>query len=163
MKEKKQIVEAILFTKGEPISENKIAEVLNISEKEVSNLMNEMILEKENSGLEIVKVGNKYQMCSKKEPLEHIIPLFDKRPNPKLSKQAMEVLSIIAYNQNVTRSQIENIRGVSSDTIISRLMDYGLVDYGTKHETIGRPMGYITTDKFLLTFGIENLDNLTKI
>ena len=75
------------------------------------------------------------QFVAKKEALEYINKIFDKRTNPKLTKATMEVLSIIAYNEDITRAEIENIRGVSSDAIIYKLIEYGLVKESGKKET----------------------------
>ena len=94
---------------------------------------------------------------------EIILSVFDKRQNPKLSNQAMEVLSIIAYNSDVTRAQIEMIRGVACDGIVNKLLEYGLITESGRKETLGRPMGYKVTDKFMITFGIKDLRELPKL
>lgn len=159
---KKSIIETILFISGEGVSLDQISQAISESKEDTKKILDEMIEESktDNKTFEIAKVKSGYIMTTKKDQTDVASVLFDKRQNPKLSNQAMEVLSIIAYNQDVTRAQIETIRGVTSDGIVHKLLEFGLIAESGRKETIGRPMGYRTTDKFLLTFGIENLKEL---
>ena len=102
--------------------------------KKIEKLIKEKYSD-ENSGIELVVTDGLVQFVAKKEALEYINKIFDKRTNPKLTKATMEVLSIIAYNEDITRAEIENIRGVSSDAIIYKLIEYGLVKESGKKET----------------------------
>ena len=159
-------IEAIIFFSGEPIAIELLAETLEVKNEEIVENIERLIEEKysdENTGIELIITDGMVQFVAKKEAMEYINKIFDKRTNPKLTKAAMEVLSIIAYNKDITRAEIENIRGVSSDAIIYKLIEYGLIKESGKREMIGRPMGYRTTEKFLLTFGIQSLEELPKL
>lgn len=159
-KDRKTIMN-ILFAKGEPVNIDEIAEVLKKDKAEVEEIIQIMI--KEEKTFEIVKLGKSYQLVNDREEVLNIMQLFDKRPNPRLTNAALEVLSIIAYNPKTTRAQIEEIRGVASDSVVSRLLDYGLIKESGKLSLPGAPMTYTTTDKFLLTFGLDSIKELPKL
>ena len=125
-------LEAIIFFSGEPIAIELLAETLESTKEEI---VENIEYSDENSGIELVVTDGLVQFVAKKEALEYINKIFDKRTNPKLTKATMEVLSIIAYNEDITRAEIENIRGVSSDAIIYKLIEYGLVKESGKKET----------------------------
>lgn len=116
-----------------------------------------------NRGIEIIKVNDGYQMCTKKEYYEYIYPILDKRTKPNLSNAALETLSIIAYNPGITRAEIESIRGVSSDATIYKLLEYNLIEDAGKLDAPGRPTTYKTTANFLKMFGYSNLDQLPEL
>ena len=116
-----------------------------------------------NSGLEIIKVDDSYQMCTKKEYYENIYPLFDNRSKPNISNAALETLSIIAYNPKITRSEIEAIRGVSADGTIYKLLEYNLIEEAGKLDLPGKPMSYKTTNEFLRMFGYTSLEDLPEL
>lgn len=164
-KESKSIIEAMLFVAGREIKIDEIKRILDISEKEIDEIINCLKIEYENrnSGLEIIKVEDSYQMCAKKEMYEWIYPLFDNRTKPSLSAAAMETLSIIAYNPNITRAEIEQIRGVASDSSIYKLLEYNLIEEGPRLDMPGRPRAYKTSSKFLKTFGLSSLDELPEL
>lgn len=159
-KDRKTIMN-ILFAKGEPVNIDEIAEVLKKDKAEVEEIIQIMI--KEEKTFEIVKLGKSYQLVNDRKEVLNIMQLFDKRPNPRLTNAALEVLSIIAYNPKTTRAQIEEIRGVASDSVVSRLLDYGLIKESGKLSLPGAPMTYTTTDKFLLTFGLDSIKELPKL
>ena len=159
-KDRKTIMN-ILFVKGEPVNIDEIAEVLKKDKAEVEEIIQIMI--KEEKTFEIVKLGKSYQLVNDRKEVLNIMQLFDKRPNPRLTNAALEVLSIIAYNPKTTRAQIEEIRGVASDSVVSRLLDYGLIKESGKLSLPGAPMTYTTTDKFLLTFGLDSIKELPKL
>ncbi len=159
-KDRKTIMN-ILFAKGEPVNIDEIAEVLKKDKAEVEEIIQIMI--KEEKTFEIVKLEKSYQLVNDREEVLNIMQLFDKRPNPRLTNAALEVLSIIAYNPKTTRAQIEEIRGVASDSVVSRLLDYGLIKESGKLSLPGAPMTYTTTDKFLLTFGLDSIKELPKL
>lgn len=163
--ENKNIIEAMLFVAGREIKTKEIASILDISEKEVEDIINCLREEYENrkSSLEIIKVESSYQMCAKKEMYEWIYPLFDNRSKPSLSSASMETLAIIAYNSNITRAQIEQIRGVACDSSIYKLLEYGLIEEGAKLDLPGKPRTYKTTTKFLKMFGISSLEELPEL
>ena len=119
--------------------------------------------EKQNRGIEIIKVEDAYQLCTKKEYYEYIYPIVDKRNKPNLSQAALETLAIIAYNPKITRAEIETIRGVSSDATIYKLLEHNLIEEAGKLDAPGRPTTYKTTDEFLRLFGYEDLNMLPEL
>ena len=110
----KPIIEAILFAAGNPVEISDIAMILEWNPEDVQKVLEEMRIElsEGNRGIEIIKVNNAYQLCTKKEYYDYIYPLLDKRGKPNLSNAALETLSIIAYNPKITRAEIEKLRGV---------------------------------------------------
>ena len=114
-------------------------------------------------GIEIIRIENSYQLCTKKEYYEYISQLFDNRTKPSLSNAAMETLSIVAYNPRITRAEIEQLRGVSSDATIYKLLEYNLVEDSGKSDAPGRPMTYKTTNEFLRLFGVSSLEELPEL
>ena len=159
----KAIIEAMLFSSGREIEEKEFLSLLELSKEEFSNIINELQKDYENRGMDLIKVDNKYQLCTKKEYAEYIYPLFDNRAKPSLSNPAVETLSIIAYNPKITRTQIENIRGVNSDGTIYKLLEYDLIEEAGRLDAPGRPMTYKTTINFLKTFGLESLSDLPEL
>lgn len=161
----KAIIEAMLFACGRPVEKKEIMANLELSEEDVELIIQSMKLdfENQNRGIEIIKVDNSYQLCTKKEYYEYIYPLLDTRAKPSLSNAAMETLSIIAYNPRITRAEIESIRGVNSDGTIYKLLEYNLIEEAGKLDLPGRPTTYKTTDEFLKMFGISSLDELPEL
>lgn len=161
----KAIIEAILFSIGRAVKVKELMYSLELSEDEIINIIEGMKLEyeKEKRGIEIIKIDDSYQMCTKKEYYEYIYPIVDKRNKPNLSQAALETLAIIAYNPKVTRAEIEAIRGVNSDATIYKLLEYGLIEDAGKLDAPGRPTTYKTTDEFLKMFGYENLSALPEL
>ena len=140
----KEKIEAIIFFSGEPIAIELLAETLEIKKEEIIENIERLIEEKysdDNSGIELIITDKMVQFVAKREAMEYINKIFDKRTNPKLTKAAMEVLSIIAYNEDITRAEIENIRGVSSEAIIYKLIEYGLIKESGKRETLRKTNG----------------------
>ena len=117
----------------------------------------------QNRGIEIIKIDNGYQLCSKKEYYDYIYPIIDKRNKPRLSNAALETLSIIAYNPKITRAEIEAIRGVNSDGAIYKLLEFGLVESAGKLDAPGKPTAYKTTNEFLRMFGYSSLEDLPEL
>lgn len=159
------IVEAMLFASGNVITNKDIMTILEIGDDEIQNIIGTLKerYNKNNSGLELIKVEEGYQLCTKKELYEYIYPLFDNRTKPTLSSSALETLSIIAYNPKITRAQIEAVRGVSSDGAIYKLQEFNLIEKTGKLDAPGRPGVYEVTGNFLKMFGISNLDELPEL
>lgn len=159
------IIEAILFCAGRVVKIKELQLATEINEKDIIELINDMNREYKDisRGIEIVKVDDGYQMCTKKEYYEYIYPVIDKRNKPKLSQAALEALAIIAYNPRITRAEIEAIRGVSSDAVIYKLLEYNLIEEAGKIDILGKPMSYKTTDDFLKMFGYSNLEELPEL
>ena len=151
----KGIIEAMLFSAGRPVKIEELILNLEINKEEIEKIIKEMQkdYEKEERGIELIKIENSYQLCTKKEYYENIYPIIDNRSKPKLSNAALETLSIIAYNPRVTRPEIEAIRGVSADASMYKLLEYNLIEEAGKSDLPGKPMTYKTTQEFLKMFG----------
>lgn len=165
MEEAKKIVEAILFAAGREVSVKEISIILEKSPEEVVNLMENLKSEyEENSrGIEIIKLNDSYQMCTRKKYYDIIEPIFNKKIKPNLSNAALEIISIIAYNPNITRAEIETIRGVNCDGTIYKLLEYNLIEESGKLDAPGKPTTYVTSNKFLKMFGLSSLDELPEL
>ena len=161
----KYIIESILFAEGRAIKITEFMSVLELGKDEIMPIMENLINEykAKERGIEIIKINDGFQMCTKKENYEYLYQIFDKRSKPNLSNAALETLSIIAYNPKITRAEIENIRGVNSDGTIYKLMEYGLIESAGKLDLPGRPTAYRTTDNFLKTFGFTSLEELPEL
>ena len=165
MKDEKleQIIEAMLFSAGRVITEKELMVALEISRDKIHETINNMQRKYEDRGIQIMKVEDGYQLCSKPEFYEYIYPIIDNRTKPNLSNAAIETLAIIAYNQRATRPEIDAIRGVSSDATIYKLLEYGLIEDAGKADLPGRPTTYKTTPEFLKMFGYSDLSKLPKL
>ena len=158
----KGVIEAILFAAGREVKITELMSALEASSEEVITLVESMKedYKNENRGLQIVNVGEAYQLCTKQEYYEYLYTIFDKRNKPNLSQAAIETLAIIAYNPKITRAEIEAIRGVNSDGTIYKLLDYNLIEETGKLDAPGRPGTYGVTSEFLRIFGFNNLNEL---
>ena len=165
LKKNKQIIESIMFAVGREIQPKELAIVLELTPNEVEEIIENMKIEYETQerGIQIIKVNDGYQMCSIKENYDYIYPIIDKRNKPNLSQAALETLSIIAYNPNITRAEIETIRGVNSDGTIYKLLDHNLIEEAGRIDAPGRPMAYKTSKEFLKLFGYNSLDDLPEL
>ena len=159
------IIESILFAAGRMVSIEEIELALEVSKVDLEKILEKMQEEykEEKRGIELIKLNNGYQLCSKKENYEYIYQIIDKRNKPKLSNAALETLSIIAYNPKISRAEIEAIRGVSVDATIYKLLEYGLIEEAGKLDLPGKPMSYKTSDEFLRVFGYSSLDELPEL
>lgn len=158
----KGVIEAILFAAGREVKITELMSALEESSEEIITLVESMKedYKNENRGLQIVNVGEAYQLCTKQEYYEYVYTIFDKRNRPNLSQAAIETLAIIAYNPKITRAEIEAIRGVNSDGTIYKLLDYNLIEETGKLDAPGRPGTYGVTSEFLRIFGFDNLNEL---
>ena len=165
IKETKAKIEAILFAAGRSVSKNEIMLALEISSEEIDEIISSMQndYKEENRGIELIKIDNSYELCTKREMYEFIYPVLDKRNKPNLSTAALETLSIIAYNPQITRAEIEAIRGVSADACVYKLLEYGLIEEAGKIDLPGKPMSYKTTKEFLKMFGYSSLEELPEL
>lgn len=161
----KGIIESILYAAGREVSIKEFMAVLEAESKDIIETVNEMKeeYEKENRGIQIINVDGAYQLCTKKENYDYICQVFDKRAKLQLSQAVMETLSIIAYNPRITRAEIEAIRGVGSDGIIYKLLDYNLIEETGKLDAPGRPGTFSTTKEFLKMFGLSSLKDLPEL
>ena len=159
------IIESILFVAGRVVSIKEIELALEIPKNDLEMILKKMQEEYliQNRGIEIIKINDGYQLCSKKENYEYIYQIIDSRNKPKLSNAALETLSIIAYNPKISRAEIEAIRGVNVDATIYKLLEYGLIEEAGKLDLPGKPMSYKTTEDFLRLFGYGSLDELPEL
>ena len=159
------IIESMLFAAGREVSVKEIMNILELGREDIDKIIMNIKTEYEerNSGIEIIKVDDSYQMCTKKECYEYIYPLFDNRAKPNISNAALETLSIIAYNPKITRSEIEAIRGVNADGTVYKLLEYDLIEEAGKLDAPGKPTTYKVTNKFMKMFGITSLDELPEL
>lgn len=159
----KKIIEAICFSAGRVVTIEELILILEISKEELDTIISSMQEDYQSRGIELIKVENGYQLCSKKEYYDYIYPILDKRAKPRLSGASLEVLSIIAYNPRIIRAEIESIRGVNSDASIYKLLEYGLIEEAGKIDAPGKPMSYKTTEEFLKMFGYSSLKELPEL
>lgn len=161
----KAIIESILFAAGRAVTKKEFILSLEISEENLEKIISNMQKEYEqsNRGIELIKVNDSYQLCSKKELYEYIYPVLDKRNKPNLSNASLETLSIIAYNPKISRAEIEAVRGVSADACVYKLLEYGLIEEAGKLDLPGKPMSYKTTNDFLKMFGYSSLNDLPEL
>ena len=159
--ELKNIVEAILFAIGRNISVKEFAETLEVDENEILKAIE--ILKEEYSakkGISLVYVAGGYQLVSNKSYFDYVSKFVTNNKKQTLSNTCMEVLSIIAYNPKITKSEIEKIRGTNSDSQVSRLIEYGLIEEVGRLQLPGRPAVFATTNEFLKCMGISSLEEL---
>ena len=158
-------LEAMLFAAGDPIEPAKLAEVLEIDIESVTKMLNHLsaMYDERESGLMLIKVDNKYQLCTRERHSEEVRKLLEIKKNTPLSNAAFEVLAIIAYNKTVTRSFIEQVRGVDCSGPISSLVQKGLIEEKGRLDLPGRPLIYGTTDRFLRCFSLNSLEDLPEL
>ncbi len=163
----KQIIEGILFVCGdEGISLTQLAEVLDMSEDSLQLMMDGYMTEfnlDETRGIEIVSYGYKYKFVTKAISHDYIQKLFQEEKNRGFSNAALETLAIIAYKQPITRVEIEEIRGVSCDMMIRKLLARGLIQEAGRLNTPGMPYTYEVTQQFLDTFSLADLKELPEL
>ncbi len=159
------LIESILFLESEPITEKSLATISELSEEVVAKCI-EQLKEKysnDNSGIEIDFITGGWALVPKKEMWEVLKERYGNKNEGKLSKSAMETLSIIAYSQPITRAEIEAIRGVSADNMIRLLMDRNLVKEVGKKDIPGKPSQFGTTKEFLKFFRLNSIADLPKL
>ncbi len=159
------MVEAVLFAAAEPIEYTKLASVLGMDDEQILLIMDELNnkYNAENSGICLLQLDTKYQLCSKKEFVEAVRDVLDLKRNTPLSQAAFEVLAIIAYNQPITKPYIEQIRGVDCSGVVNTLCQRGLVEEKGRLDVPGRPVLYGTTADFLRCFSLNSLDDLPEL
>lgn len=155
-------IEAILFTMGDAVEVSQIADAVELSVDQTQKILEDMKKRyaKEDHGLQIIELDHSYQMCTKKEFCEYLIRLAMHPKKPALTDVMLETLSIIAYKQPVTKAEIEKIRGVKCDHAINKLVEYNLVKELGRLDAPGKPILFGTTEEFLRSFGVQDLDDL---
>lgn len=159
------VIEAILFASGSPIQIARICEALDIdrhtAEIELRKL--EEHYETDNRGIRLQQMEDSYQLCSAPAYADAIRRALEMRKAPKLSRPSLEVLTIIAYHQPITRLRIEQIRGVECSYILSLLLDMKLIEHCGQLNAVGRPLLYRTTTEFLRWFHLRSLSELPEL
>ena len=165
LKEKKSLVESLLFVSGEPVTLAVLKGITDLPEAELKQLLDDLILEYKgrDSGLLIVEIANGYQIVTNPAYASWIKKFKSTSTSNKLSMPALETLAIIAYNQPIIKAEIEQIRGVNSDGVIKTLLDRRLIKIMGRKEIPGKPLLYGTTREFLQYFGLKDLTELPTI
>lgn len=155
-------IEAVLFSVGEAVELERLCSALEAEPDELNKAVESLKnrLEETDSGIRLVEIGESIQLCSAPNYFEYIQKTVQLKKQLGLSTAALETLSIIAYNQPVTKGTIEFIRGVDCSYSIAKLTERGFIDETGRAETPGRPILYGTTMEFLRCFGLKNLDEL---
>ena len=157
-------IEAILYAAGYPVKYEKIAEVLGLDLKNTKTLISHMAeaynAENSKHGISLLTIDETCQFCTKEQYAPYIREALGIRRGGNLSASSMEVLAIVAYNQPVTRSFIDQVRGVDSSYAVNSLIDKALIASCGRLDAPGRPMLYATTEKFLRVFGLRSLSEL---
>lgn len=165
LKEMEAALEAILFAAGEPVDVDRICLTLEM-DKETVDAVCQRLADRysyERRGLRLIRMDNTYQLCSAPEYAGLIRKTFESRKPAKLSQPALEVLSIIAYYQPVTRAYIDQVRGVDSSYTVGLLLERELIEEAGRLAVPGRPIQYRTTKNFLRSFGMSTLDELPEL
>ena len=158
-------VEAMLFACGDPIGADKLAQAVQLPQVSVEAAL-EALREhytREDSGLCLLHLNTRWQMTTRPYYGEMVKRILDTRRNAPLSPAALEVLAVIAYNQPVSRSFIEQVRGVDSSSSVSGLLEKGLIEEAGRLDLPGRPVSFRTTDTFLRVFGLSSLADLPPV
>jgi segregation and condensation protein B len=162
--ELQRALEAILFAAGNPMRYDNLAAVLGLSVKDVKTMVREMAdrftTDNTHHGIQLLMYPTTCQLTTKEQYMPYIREALGIRRGGNLSASSMEVLAVVAYNQPVTRSFVDLVRGVDSSYAVNSLLDKGLIEAAGRLDAPGRPMLYVTTDKFLRVFGINSLDEL---
>lgn len=158
-----QVAEALLFSAGDSIALVHIAKTLGVDQRTAQDVIERLAAkyDKEKRGIRIIPVGSRYQMTSRPEYYPYIGRMFQAAAESiSMTDTQLETLAIIAYRQPVTKLEIEEIRGVRSDAVVNRLVEYGLIEEKGRLKAPGRPIQFGTTDEFLKFFGLTDLQQL---
>lgn len=162
IREIQSILEAVLFAAGDAVELEKLADIVDVDKKSLREILKKMMdsYNFERRGLHIIQLEDSYQMCTRGEYHDYVAMLAEPRRKQSLSNAAIEVLAIVAYKQPVTRSMIEQIRGVNCDYVVNRLIERNLIEEKGRLDAPGRPILFGTTQEFLRCFGVARLDDL---
>lgn len=159
------IIEAILFTMGESVEISRLAAIIEEDRKVTEEILEAMAenYEKEDRGIRLIRLEDSVQLCTKTQMYEYLIKIAKTPRKITLTDTMLETLAIVAYKQPVTRAEIENIRGVSCDHAINKLLEYELICELGRLNAPGRPLLFGTTEQFLRCFGVKNLEELPEL
>ncbi len=158
-----QVAEALLFSAGDSIALVHIAKTLGVDQRTAQDVIERLAAkyDEEKRGIRIIPVGSRYQMTSRPEYYPYIGRMFQAAAESiSMTDTQLETLAIIAYRQPVTKLEIEEVRGVRSDAVVNRLVEYGLIEEKGRLKAPGRPIQFGTTDEFLKFFGLTDLQQL---
>ncbi len=163
----KEVLEAVLFAAGHPLTYEKLGQVFEVSPSEAKSIVTEYAEEYNNGkvtrGLLLLTFDDCCQLCTKEDYIREIRIALGIRRGGNLSASSLETLAIIAYNQPVTRAYVDTVRGVDSSYAVSSLVERGMIESKSRLDAPGRPMLYTTTAAFLRCFGLTSLDDLPKL
>lgn len=159
------VIESLLFVSGEPIKLKEIASIIECSDDYTKRLLGELIekYEDENRGIRLICINNQYQLVTKPENSIYVQKLLKTNTKQTLSQASLETLAIIAYKQPITRIEVDEIRGVKSDSAIQTLVEKNLIKESGRLEVIGRPILYSTTEEFLKHFALESINGMPSL
>ena len=165
LKKQESVVESVLFTMGQSVEIRQLAAALESDEETAIQAVERLKekYDKRKAGMQIVRLDDSYQMCSRADYYEHLIRVAATPKKQVLSDVVMETLAIIAYKQPVTKADIEKIRGVKSDHAVNRLVEYDLVYEAGRLDAPGRPALFATTEEFLRRFGVGSTEQLPEM
>ena len=161
----KSVIESMLFVSGEPLSLRELSNNLEIKDKFIEEVIKEMMneYEEKSRGIKLISIDGAYQLVTKSENSDYIQKLLKKNKKHSLSQASIVSLAIIAYKQPITRIDIDEIRGVKSESAIQKLVERGLIKDIGRLEVPGRPILYGTTDEFLRQFGLKTIKELPSL
>lgn len=161
----KGIIEGLLFTYGEPLSYKQIGKVINMDVRKIKKIITSMKIDYETSsrGISIKEFNDKVQLFTKPEYGFYIKRLIKPDSKQNLSQAALETLALVAYKQPITKSEIDDIRGVRSDRAVTTLLERALIKEAGRLEATGRPILYTTTEDFLKYFGFKDISELPEL
>lgn len=164
-KQHKNKLFAILFAAGDPLELTKISDAAELDKKLCEQLLTELgdDLDNDMAGVSLLRYDNRYQLCTRPAYAQAVGKMLETRRNAPLSQAALEVLSLVAYNQPVSRAFIDQVRGVDSSSSIATLVAKNLIAEGERLDLPGRPISFVTTDNFLRCFGISSLTELPSV
>lgn len=160
--ERYSAIECILFVSGEPVSLVQLQRALDVTSIEMTAIIHgmEQLYREEERGIQLYVTDETVQLVSNRKYADYVEELLQPAQNKSFSQAMLETLSIVAYRQPVTRSDIEAVRGVRCDYSVSQLLKLGLIQEMGRRNTVGRPMMFGTTDAFLRQFGLHSIDDL---
>lgn len=159
----KSIIESLLFVAEKPISTKEIADVTGVMVSEIQKYLKEIKDDFQEKGIRLIQKDEYFSFVTAPENAKEVSSLLNEELRHDLSQAALETLAIIAYKQPITRSEIEDLRGVNSDSIVRNLLIRGLIDEVGRKETVGKPILYGTTMEFIQFLGLESDEGLLKL
>lgn len=159
------IIEAILFASGEPVEIQRLSEAAGIDTdtvEKIVQLLNDRY-ETNESSMQVIRLADSYQLCVKERYIDYIRAAMETKKAAPLSAAAMEVLTIVAYNQPVTKGFVEHIRGIDSSSVVNSLVEKNLLEEAGRLDVPGKPIAYRTTSAFLRCFQLSSIDDLPAV